>query len=124
MHMQEYAFNLVSSEDFSIWNDSLIEDTKSMPISMNIEKYDLATNIIIGPHFNNTYKNKIQDSNCILELMKDEEYFKILRLLNEEKRAIFDDIMYKKRIYANEPIYLFLTRGAGTGKTFSLQTIV
>jgi hypothetical protein len=78
IHLQEHAFNLASSKDFSIWNDSLIEDTKSMPISMNIEKYDLATDIIIRPHFNNTYKNKIQDSNYILELMKDEEYFKIL----------------------------------------------
>jgi chromosomal replication initiation ATPase DnaA len=56
--------------------------------------------------------------------MKDEEYFKILRLLNEEQRAIFDDIMYKKRVFANEPIYLFLTGGAGTGKTFTLQAIV
>jgi hypothetical protein len=124
IHLQEHASNLASSEDFSIWNDSLIEDTKSMPISMNIEKYDLATDIIIRPQFNNTYKNKIQDSNCILELMKDEEYFKILRLLNEEQRAIFDDIMYKKRFFANEPIYLFLTGGAGTGKSFTLQAIV
>jgi hypothetical protein len=105
IHLQEYASNLASSEDFSIWNGSLIEDTKSMPISMNIEKYDLATDIIIRPHFNNTYKNKIQDSNYILELMKDEEYFKILRLLNEEQRAIFGDIMYKKRVFANKPIY-------------------
>jgi hypothetical protein len=59
IHLQEYASNLASSKDFSIWNDSLIEDTKSMPISMNIEKYDLATDIIFRSYFNNTYKNKI-----------------------------------------------------------------
>jgi hypothetical protein len=45
------------------------------------------------------------------------EYFKILRLLNEEQRAIFDDVMYKKIVFFNQPIYLFLTRGAGTRKT-------
>jgi hypothetical protein len=32
--------------------------------------------------------------------------------------------MYKKRVFTNEPIYLFLAGGAGTGKTFTLQAIV
>jgi hypothetical protein len=124
MNLQEYTSNLASTKDFSIWNDSLIENIQSMPISMNIEKYDLATDIIIRPHFNNTYKNKIQDNNCILELMKDKEYFKILQLLIKGLRAIFDDIMYKKRVFDNKPIYLFFIGGVGTGKTFILQTIV
>jgi hypothetical protein len=57
--LQEYVSNLASSKDFSILNDLSIENTKSMPINMNIEKYDLAANIIIRPHFNNTYKNTI-----------------------------------------------------------------
>ena len=32
--------------------------------------------------------------------------------------------MYKKRVYFDESIYLFLTGGAGTEKTFTLQAIV
>ena len=59
MNLQEYASNLASLEDFCIWNDSLIGNTQSMPISLNIEKYGLAIDIIIKPYFNNIYKNKI-----------------------------------------------------------------
>jgi hypothetical protein len=44
-----------------------------MPISMNIENYDLVTDMIIRSHFNNMYKNTLQDNNFILQLMKDEE---------------------------------------------------
>ena len=32
--------------------------------------------------------------------------------------------MYKKEVYFDEPIYLFLTGGARTGKIFTLQAIV
>ena len=56
--------------------------------------------------------------------MKNEEYINMLRLLNKEQMAIYDVIMYKKRVHFDEPIYLFLTRGVGIGKTFTLQAIV
>ena len=48
----------------------------------------------------------------------------MLGRLNIEQRAIYDDIMYRKRIKPNDSIHLFLTDGAGTGKTFTLQLIV
>ena len=80
-----------------------------MPISMNQERYDLATNIIVRPRINNTYKSITIDNNCILQVMKNEEYINMLQLLNEEQRAIYDDIKYKKRVHFDEPIYLFLT---------------
>ena len=115
---------MASSKNFNIWNDLSIGDLESMPISMNQERYDLATDIIIRPHINNTYKSITIDNSCILQVMKNEEYINILRLLNEEQRAIYDDIMYKKRVHFDEPIYLFLTGGAGSGKTFTLQAIV
>lgn len=44
--------------------------------------------------------------------------------MNIEQRAIYDDLMYRKRINSNDPIHLFLIGGAGTGKTFTLQLIV
>jgi hypothetical protein len=31
--------------------------------------------------------------------------------------------MYRKRMYPNQPIQLFLTRGAGTSKTFTLLLV-
>jgi hypothetical protein len=37
---------------------------------------------------------------------------------------IFDDLMHKKRLYPHEPIHLFLTGGAGMGKTFTLELII
>ena len=96
----------------------------SVPISMNRKRYDLAMNIIIRLQINNTYKSTTIDNNCILQVMKNEEYINILQLLNKEQRAFYDDIMYKKRIHFDEPIYLFFTKGAGIGKIFILQAIV
>ena len=97
---------MASSKEFNIWNDLSIDDLESMPISMNRERYDLATDIIVRPHINNTYKSITIDNNCILQVMKNEEYINMLRLLNEEKRAIYDDIMYKKKfILMNQFIY-------------------
>ena len=45
-------------------------------------------------------------------MMEEFENHYLLRKLNDEQRLIFDDIMHKKRLYPNEPIYLFLTGGA------------
>jgi hypothetical protein len=44
--------------------------------------------------------------------------------LNIEQKAIYDDLMYRKRINSNDPIHLFLVGGARIGKTFTLQLIV
>lgn len=55
----EYISELTSSKDFSIWNDSSIEDIESISISMNIEKQNLATNIFVRPRSNHTYKNTL-----------------------------------------------------------------
>ena len=109
INLEDYASNLASSKGFNIWNDLSIGDLESMPISMNQERYDLATDIIIRPCINNTYKSITIDNNCILQVMKNEEYINMLRLLNEEQRAIYDDIMYKKRVHFDEPIYLFIS---------------
>jgi hypothetical protein len=76
-----------------------------MPISMNIEKYDLATKIIIKLYFHNMYKNTIQDDSYILKFMKKKVYFKILQSPNEEQRAIFDDMMCKKMVCFNDFLY-------------------
>ncbi len=48
----------------------------------------------------------------------------MFRQLNEKQRLIFDDIMYRKKMYFNIPIHIFLTRGARIGKTFTLKLII
>ena len=47
INLEDYASNLASSKDFNIWNDLSIGDLESMPISINQERYDLATDIIV-----------------------------------------------------------------------------
>ncbi len=44
--------------------------------------------------------------------------------MNEEQRLIFDDVMHRKQLYPNTPKCLFLTRGDGIGKTFTLKVII
>ncbi len=50
--------------------------------------------------------------------MPNHEFHSLLQKKNNE-HLIFDDVMYRKKI-PNEPIHLFITRGAGTSKTFTL----
>jgi hypothetical protein len=57
-------------------------------------------------------------------MMEKFEYCSSFRQLNEEKRLIFDDVMHIKQLYFDSLIYLFLTRGAGIGKTFTLKFII
>jgi hypothetical protein len=43
-------------------------------------------------------------------IMDESKYQSMLKQLNEEQRLIFDDIMYRKQIYHNISIHIFLTR--------------
>jgi hypothetical protein len=44
--------------------------------------------------------------------------------LNEIQRLIFDNIIYRKQMYLNILIHIFLTRHARTGKTFILKLMI
>jgi hypothetical protein len=57
-------------------------------------------------------------------MMKEFEYFSLFRQLNEKQRLIFDDIIYRKQLYFDTLICLFLTRGARISKTFTLKFII
>jgi hypothetical protein len=48
------------------------------------------------------------------------EYYNVIKQLNDEKRLIFDDIMYRKKSYPNSPICFLFTRGARTSKFYTL----
>ncbi len=58
------------------------------------------------------------------ELISNEEFYFQLWKLNKEQPAIFDDCMYKKKMHPNQPMHLFLTSGAGSGKTFTFLLLV
>ena len=44
--------------------------------------------------------------------------------MNEGQRLIYADVMLRKQLESNKPVHLFLTGGAGIGKTFVLNLLV
>jgi hypothetical protein len=56
--------------------------------------------------------------------MDELECRSMLKQLNEEQILIFEYIMYRKQMYLNIPIHIFLTGGVGIGKRFTLKLII
>ena len=56
-------------------------------------------------------------------ILENAEFFAIRRQLNQEQARIVKDVLRKKKCDPNKPIHLFLTGGAGTGKTFTAKAI-
>jgi len=44
-------------------------------------------------------------------MMEKFQYRSLLRQLNEEQILIFDDVMHKKKLYLDTPIWLFFDKG-------------
>jgi len=44
-------------------------------------------------------------------MMENFQYRSLLRQLNEEQILIFDDVMHKKQLYLDTPIWLFFDKG-------------
>ena len=108
-------------------------DTQILTLASPFALVDVARGLISGSHFalniHNTPRpttNQNYDLHkfCNIELMNEAQFFILLGILNVEQRAIYDDLMYLKKIHSNDPIHLFLVDGAGTNKTFILQIIV
>jgi hypothetical protein len=57
-------------------------------------------------------------------IMDELEYQSMLRQLNERKKLIFDDIIYKKKKYYNISIHIFLARRVINSKSFTLKSII
>ncbi len=57
-------------------------------------------------------------------IMDELECRSMLKQLNEEQILIFEYIMYRKQMYLNIPIHIFLTGGVGIGKRFTLKLII
>ena len=55
-------------------------------------------------------------------MLPDKEYLKLLRSLNLRQREIFNHIVHWIK-YKNEPIYAFLTGGAGVGKSVVIRAL-
>ncbi len=56
--------------------------------------------------------------------MDESKYWNVLRPLTKEQRLIFDNIIYRKKMYPNIPRHIYLTRGAKTSYFFTLNLII
>jgi hypothetical protein len=56
-------------------------------------------------------------------LIENNEYHRIRRLLNHEQQTILKDIALQKCLNMNNLVHVFLTGGAGTGKTFTAKAL-
>lgn len=56
-------------------------------------------------------------------LLDNTTYYSLRRQLNREQQTIVKDILLRKQIAQSEPLHLFLTGGAGTGKTFTAKAM-
>lgn len=87
-------------------------------------EYDIQQDI--KAKFNKTINNrppKAFESTQHPQIMDNNYYYRLRRLLNREQQKIIKNIIIKKLKKLNTPIHLFLTGGAGTRKTFTATTI-
>jgi hypothetical protein len=56
--------------------------------------------------------------------MTYKEFFSHMKQMNNEKKAIIDDILYQKIKNLTKPFHIFLIGGARIGKTFTFMCIM
>ena len=61
--------------------------------------------------------------NFIINMIKDAEYYELIRSLNDEQREIFYYILNRVKNQSEEHFFLFLTGGAGVGKTATTRAV-
>jgi hypothetical protein len=89
---------------------------------IGVKPYNICNEYIVNPCIG---VSSIPDSTNIDvqdQIMFTHEFHSLFQNNNNE-HLIFDDVMYIK-INPNEPIYLFITRGVGTSKTFTLMFLI
>jgi exonuclease III len=98
--------------------------TEQAPTKFHCEQYDLQQDLkcpqdsLLKRTINLGFQ--VTDHPLFLD---NEEYYRLRRSLNKEQQAIVKDIALKKSMDIQKPLHLFLTGGAGTGKTFTAKTL-
>ncbi len=104
--------------------DNVEKIISSNPITnyTRIKHYDIGCKFCIKPYCSlSTIPSTIPKRN---ELIPNAKFYSQLRKLNKEQCPIYDDCMYRKRMYPNQLIHLFLIGGVGTGKTFTILLLI
>jgi hypothetical protein len=69
----------------------------------------------------------IHDSNNVdaqNKILPTHEFHSLLQKMNNECHLISDDVMFRGKNNPNEPLHLFLTRGVGICKIFTLMLLI
>jgi hypothetical protein len=88
-----------------------------------VEPHNICIEYIVNPSIG---VSSIFDSTNIdvqNQIMPTHEFHSLFQKMSNEN-FIFYDVMYRKNQNPNEPIHLFITRGASIGKTFTLMFII
>lgn len=121
----------IETKEQQLFNISISEQTKESiehldpTITNNYQQYDFDGDL---QHFQTIINMKINSNRAYqivkeLHIMDNTKFFNSRRQLNQEQARIVKDILRKKICEPNKPIHLFLTCGAGTGKTFTAKAI-
>ncbi|KAL5006836.1 hypothetical protein ScPMuIL_015642 [Solemya velum] len=79
-------------------------------------QYDMAQDLGIS-HSTNV------DVTVTEQRMKDVDYHELLRSLNKKQREFFDHVIHWMKTRHNKPFHLFLTGGAGVGKSIVIRCL-
>ncbi len=122
------AHELAQLNNKSIWMDKYdnaeeIISTNPITNCIGIEHYNIGCEFHIKLQ---SFFLSLSTIPCIIpkkiKLIPNVKFYSQFRKLNKEQCAIYDDYMYRKRMYPNQPIHFFFTRGTNTSKTFTLLT--
>jgi hypothetical protein len=89
------------------------------------DRYDIMADLKHYKTPKTTYNSRSSSHSEIAHpfLLSNDEYFKLRRQLNREQQTILKDVLMSKKLTPDKPLYLFLTGGAGTGKTFTAKVL-
>jgi len=124
-NIESQAFELITKNDTNIWmnknfNANIGFSLQNVIDCTRMEPYNICNEDIINP-----FVSTILDSTNIVvqdQIMPTHEFPSLFQKMNNE-HFIFDDVMYRKK-NLNEPIHLFITRGVGISKIFTLMLLI
>lgn len=135
--LETCAEQLASQNDPEIWDD-LFPAIQSITDSDKLIHAQLTPPTFETPNIDSDFtfllmRNKLKsnphnsmnfDILPLPDIMPQIEYCQKIQLFNKQQRKIFDDCIYHNEHFPEKPLYLFLTGGAGTGKTFTSLLIL